>query len=232
VSTSPIQPAVKKAILQWDVPSWNTALEFWNNHISWDKTDLCLELGSREGGLSLWCALHGKKTTCSDLGDVRKTAEPLHRQYGVTDLISYESINATEIPYENHFDLILVKSIIGGIGSNDRIELQQAVFDSIYNALKPGGKLVFAENLAASPLHRIMRRRFTNWGASWRYITLPETEQFLKRFHKKEIRVTGFAATFGRNEKQRNGLHFFDRFLFNFITPRSWKYIVYGVAEK
>lgn len=75
------------------------------------------------------------------------------------NLITYQDIDATQIPYENEFDIIVFKSIIGGIGRNDNKEIQQLVFNQIYKALKPGGQLLFAENLSASPLHRF----FSKW---------------------------------------------------------------------
>jgi SAM-dependent methyltransferase len=221
-----------KAILQWDVNSWNVALKFWESKIDWHKIKTGLELGGREGGLSLWAAKHGVQMICSDLDNVKPIAEPLHAQYNVTDFIKYDAIDATQIPYENHFDLIVFKSIIGGIGANNNFAKQQQVFDAIYKALKPDGQLVFAENLVASPLHQKLRKRFIEWGKDWRYISMKETETFLNPFTSFEIQATGVLGTFGRSEAQRTVLSKLDQLLINHITPNSWKYIVYGIAKK
>jgi SAM-dependent methyltransferase len=219
-------------IIQWDVKSWSEALKYWDKNIDWGNIHTGLELGGREGGLSLWLALKGIKTICSDLHDVKTNAEPLHQSYNVTELISYQDIDATNIPYENHFDVIVFKSIIGGIGRNNNIEMQRKTFAQIHKALKPGGKLLFAENLTASPFHQSLRKRFVRWGSSWRYITIDEMKMFLKDFTSVEIKSTGFFGLFGRNENQRNMLSSIDKFILNRITPDSWKYIVYGVAVK
>lgn len=219
-------------IIQWDIHSWSKALRFWDEQIDWSKVENCLELGGREGGLSLWMALKGKKVVCSDLLDVQTTAEPLHQKHHVTSLISYHDIDATAIPYENHFDVIVFKSIIGGIGRNNNKEIQQKVFLEIHKALKPGGKLIFAENLIASGIHQTLRKKFVNWGSSWRYVSLEEMNQFLSPFSKHEVRSTGFFGAFGRTESQRNTLSRFDTALFNSIFPNRWKYISYGIAEK
>jgi SAM-dependent methyltransferase len=165
---------ITKDIIQWDVTSWSKALQYWDQNIDWNKIENGLELGGREGGLALWLSLKGKTVVCSDLEGVKETAEPLHVRHNVTSLISYQDIDATNIPYENHFDVIVFKSIIGGIGRNNNIAIQQHVFDQIYKALKPGGKLLFAENLIASPLHQRLRKKFVNWGNSWRYVSLDE----------------------------------------------------------
>ena len=79
---------------------------------------------------------------------------------------------------------IVFKTIIGGIGSNDNYEIQQKVFKEIYKALKPGGKLLFAENLVASKFHQQLRKKFVNWGNSWRYVSIKEMETFLSRMQK------------------------------------------------
>ncbi len=219
-------------IIQWDVQSWQKALHFWETELRFASDMNALELGGRQGGLSLWLSLKGIQTTCSDLEKVEETASILHEKYAVRDLVVYQDIDATKIPFENHFDLIVFKSIIGGVGSNDNLEAQREAFKQIYKALKPGGKLFFAENMVASPLHLFFRRRFVNWGNRWRYVTLQEMHDFLRYFSSIELKTTGFLATFGRSESQRKFLSFFDRILFNHITPKSWRYIGYGVAVK
>ncbi len=223
---------LKKDIIQWDVRSWSKALSYWEKNIEWDEIHNGLELGGREGGLALWLALKGKTTICSDLKDVKSTAEHLHQRYNVATLIEYQDINATSIPYENHFDIIVFKSIIGGIGRNDNYEIQQQVFKEIHKALKPGGKLLFAENLIASTFHQRLRKRFVNWGNSWRYVSVKEMNEFLQDFSSFEIKTTGVLGTFGRNEGQRNFLSKIDELVLNRICPNSWKYISYGIAVK
>ncbi len=221
-----------KDIIQWDVKAWSKALTYWNSNIDWDNIQNGLELGGRQGGLSLWLALKGKQTVCSDLKDVKDTAEPLHLKYNLSSLLTYQDIDATAIPYENQFDIIVFKSIIGGIGKKDDNEIKQQVFKEIHKALKPGGKLLFAENLVASPFHQFLRKRFVNWGEHWRYLSLKEMNGFLKDFSSVEIKATGVLGTFGRTERQRNFLSAIDQLILNRICPASWKYICYGVAVK
>lgn len=219
-------------IVQWDVNSWSQALNFWESKVDWNKVNTALELGSREGGLSLWLALKGKHVVCSDYSDVEKTASPLHNKYKVRPLILYEKIDATNIKYENYFDVIVFKSIVGGIGRNNNFSRQQEVFTQIHKALKPGGKLLFAENLISSPIHQVMRKRFVKWSGDWRYMTIDEIKICLSNFKSAEIQTNGVMAAFGRSESQRNILSRMDKVIFNHITPRRWKYIAYGIAEK
>jgi SAM-dependent methyltransferase len=221
-----------KDIIRWDIRSWSKVLTYWDLNVDWEKIQNGLELGSHEGGLSLWLALKGKSMVCSDLNDVKATAEPLHRKYKISSFVQYQDIDAANIPYHNYFDIIVFKSIIGGIGRNDNVEIQRKVFKEIHKALKPGGKLLFAENLIASAFHQRLRKRFVNWGSSWRYVSIEELQEFMKDFSSFEIKTTGVIGTFGRNERQRSLLSAIDGWILNKICPAHWKYISFGIAEK
>jgi len=221
-----------EAIIQWDVQTWSRALNFWNQNLSLSDSMTALELGGRSGGLSLWLAMNGVHTVCSDLENVEALARPLHEKYGVSDLITYRDIDATDIPYRDQFDLVVFKSIIGGIGRHGNREKAQRVFTEIFQALKPGGVLFFAENLAASPLHSFVRKRFVKWGKAWTYWNKDDLEGFMSEFSSVRLHTTGFSAAFGRNEGQRRFLALLDRMLFNGLVPSSWHYMAYGYAVK
>lgn len=223
---------VTKDIIQWDIKSWSKALLFWDRKIDWNNIENGLELGGLKGGLSLWLALKGKQVICSDRKEFKNASEQLHMRYNVSSNVQYQFIDATNIPYENHFDIIVFKSIIGVIGRNDSYDRQQKVFREIYKALKPGGKLLFAENLIASPFHQRLRKRFVRWGNKWRYVSIEEIKEFLNEFSSYDIQTTGVLATLGRNEKQRNALATIDKLFLNKVCPDKWKYIAYGIAEK
>lgn len=225
-------PQVIADILQWDVRNWSEALRFWERSVDWPQVHNCLELGGREGGLSLWLALHGKNVVCSDYEDTRERAREHHQKYQLGGNIEYATIDAVSIPYENHFDVIAFKSMLGAVGGGNDKQRQQLAIDQMHKALKPGGYLLFAENMAGSPLHRFIRRRFIKWGQWWRYVTAPEMGGFLSQFNRVELRTTGVLATFGRREWQRNLLGAVDQALVKHITPSSWRYLVYGIAQK
>ncbi|MDR2706431.1 MAG: class I SAM-dependent methyltransferase, partial [Planctomycetaceae bacterium] len=165
-------------IIEWDKSNWAKALPFWEHHLQkacgTDETKLLkdqnvLELGGRRGGLSLWTASFGANVICSDLENPEKIASPIHDKYPeLRKLIKYEAINALDIHYENHFDMICFKSILGRVASihegADRKMLIQ-----IHKALKNGGQLLFAENLTATSLHMWARKKLRNWRESWKY---------------------------------------------------------------
>lgn len=218
-------------IIQWDIRTWNKALSYWEHEVNWTEVHTALELGAREGGLSGWLADKEIAVCCSDYSNAEKQATPLHAKHHFSGSIRYEDIDATSIPYSEQFDLIVFKSIIGGIAQGDHIERQKAVFDQIYKALKPGGVLLFAENLSGSRFHRFFRNRFTKWSGYWRYISLDELNDFLSPFSDKKIKTTGFLATFGRSEKQKKALSILDDLGPNCL-PKKWRYMVYGIAKK
>jgi len=226
-----MEKQLMRDIIQWDIRSWSKAILFWEEKINWSGINTCMEIGAREGGLSLWLALKGKQVICSDIS-ISKQAEQLHAKYKVSGKIEYEVIDATAIPYEDYFDVIVFKSVLGGIGRNDNYALQEQAIKEMCKALKPGGKLLFAENLRASPLHGFLRKTFQHWGGKWRYLSLPEINALMKEFSSLDVETTGFLSLFGNNESLRNKLATADEKLFNKLIPEHWHYIAYGIAEK
>lgn len=221
-------------IVQWDVRSWSKALLFWDDVLSRDAGGgRCLELGAREGGLSLWLALKGMEVVCSDIDGAELRASPLHKKYDVVSRIRYLEIDATDIPFQDHFDIVVFKSVLGAVGYGDRRDRQQRAIDQIFKALKPGGKLLFAENLKSTPLHGWLRRHVVRgYAADWRYVTLQEMRTFLKQFSLCRMHTTGLIALAGRTETQRRLLALLDGSMFDLLVPETWRYIVYGVATK
>ncbi len=222
-----------KDIIEWDQMNWSHALYYWkkNATIPLEKS-FALDLGARNGGLSLWLASQGARVVCSDLTGPTNQAKELHRNYKVENKISYTEIDATSIPYKDEFDIVLFKSMLGGIGRNDKKELQLATIKEIYKSLKPGGELFFAENLRASPIHQFFRKKFIRWGSEWRYVSIQEMKEFTVLFSNFKYKTVGFLGAFGRTEWQRMVLGILDKSIFNFIVPKSWRYIIIGIARK
>lgn len=79
--------------------------------------------------------------------DTERVAAPLHRRYHVQDKISYLNVNAAQMDFCGQFDLVIFKSVMGSIGQSGKAEEQARAMACIYRALKPGGVLLFAENL-------------------------------------------------------------------------------------
>jgi SAM-dependent methyltransferase len=225
-------PRILQTAFRWDVVNWSRAFELWEPALAQPGPLRVLEVGGREGGLSSLAANYGHQVVCSDLDNPESIAAPLHRAQKVAELITYEAIDATAIPYRDAFDVILFKSILGGIGRDNHPEKQQQAIQSMYNALKPGGYLLFAENLRGSAMHRQLRATFQPWGKSWRYLTQKEMAELLSPFSHKEMRTTGVLGTLGRSESQRNMLGKIDQSIVARICPGSWHYIIYGYARK
>lgn len=220
-------------VVEWDVENWSRAPAYWERAVALPAPPAtCLELGARRGGLSLWLALKGYDVVCSDLENNETVARPLHERYGVTDRISYAAIDATQIPYENHFDIIAFKSMLGGVAFDGDIERQRRAMRSIYRALKPGGILLFAENLRGSRLHRMLRSRFVRWNAVWRYVALEEMHEFLQPFARVQYETTGVLGLCGRTPKMYTLLGRLDGAVLDRVVPEAGRYIMYGAAQK
>lgn len=226
-----MEKKLARDILQWDVKNWSKPLQFWESRTDWDSVHACLELGANAGGISLWLALKGKTVVCSDV-TANPLAPQLHDSYGPAGSITYAVIDAMEIPYRERFDLIVMKSVMGGVRTPSNVDIQQRVVDNIYRALKPGGKFLFAENLTASLLHQFFRHRCLGRNRTWRYVTVEEIRAHLSAYSSFELDTAGVAGTFGRTEGQRDVLATLDGLILERMCPKSWRYIIYGVATK
>ncbi len=224
---------LKKHIIQWDVINWSEAIKCWEkglNDVS-NKPN-ALELGAGKGGISLWLAMKGCNVICSDLYNPEDNAEKLHNKYHDKKNISYQAIDVLNIPYNNYFDIIVFKSLLGGVGRNNNRKKQFLAVEQIYKALKPGGVLFYAENMVGSGMHKFFRKKFVRWGNEWRYLHLNDIDELFDHFSENNYCTRGYLGAFGRREWQRNILGWFDRFFFNNIIPQSKRYIVFGIAKK
>lgn len=219
-------------IVEWDVATWKQALPFWER-CAGDLTGAkVLDIGSRHGGLSLYFALRGCRVVCSDLQGPTKDAMALHKRYNVSDQVCYRRIDATGIDApDGEFDVVTFKSVLGAIGRDEHLERIEQAVGEMQRVLRPGGKVLFAENLRASFLHAYLRRAFVQWGSTWRYIASDELPRLFAGFATLQIQCYGFWAALGRSERQHTLLHGLD-VVTGPMVPRSWRYVAFGCATK
>ncbi|MEX2113427.1 MAG: methyltransferase domain-containing protein [Pirellulales bacterium] len=219
-------------IIQWDVRNWSAALYCWDHQVDWPSVYECLGLGGRDGGPSLWLALKDKHVVCSDVEVNQGRAQRRHERHGITSKIEYAVIDTLHVPYENRFDVIAFKSILRCIGLDGRKDRQQQAVNQMHRALKPGGTLLFIENLSASIVRRLGLRAFIRWGTRWRYVALDEMHEFLCRFNRVQMDTVGVLGALGRTERQSDLLAMIDQAALSRLLPDRWHYVVYGIAEK
>lgn len=219
-------------IIGWDVDNWRPTLNYWDTMLDKKEGGKVLEIGAGQGGVSLFVAMNGYDVVCSDIDNPEDRVSTLHKKYNPEGSITYEAINALNVPYEDHFDFVIFKSVIGGIARDGSDEKRTFVMEQIYKSLKPGGHLLFAENLISSPLHKFLRNYFIKWGGNWNYATPTNMKSAMSMFSEIDYFTNGFLGAFGRTEFQRSLLSKMDRLLVEKIVFKSWHYIMYGSAKK
>lgn len=218
-----------KDIFEWDVDNWSKALDFWKLD-ELQITDMkVLTIGERNGGLTLLFSLMNGKVTSTDLNGITNKGKELHKSYKVDNKVEYKNADILKLPYENnYFDIVSFKSVLGGLRDRNK---QTIAVDEIYRVLKPGGILYFAENLKASKLHQLLRKKFVNWGDSWLYLDYDEKEILFSKFKTKDFSSYGFLAIFGYFKIIKSILSYIDQFI-NPIISSNKRYILFGKCIK
>ncbi|MFQ5423572.1 MAG: class I SAM-dependent methyltransferase [Phycisphaerae bacterium] len=223
---------LQRDIMEWDVATVSTALRLWNRWSGVLAGAKVLEIGARNGGLSLYFALKGSSVICSDLRGPSASAVGLHRRHGVSERITCCAIDATAIDYpDGEFDVVCFKSVLGGLGAIGGYATQERAVHEMHRVLRHGGNLLFAENLRGCFFHRYLRRKFVTWAKEWRYVELSEIPSLFQDFQDTAWASRGFLATLGRTEFQRTILHTLD-VIVQPLVPNKSRYWVFGCATK
>lgn len=217
--------------VEWDIETWKRAFEFWELEINWTGIVRALEIGARRGGPSRWLAQKGIEVDCTDRINTLSTAGAFHQLDKSNLKISFFDLDVLDLQEIEKYDLIICKSVLGGVGHHGQNQKISQAISNIHQALKPGGVFLFAENLESSPIHRILRKKLVRWGEGWNYLNFSQLKGFFYEFSECNICSTGFFSTFGRSEKQRKFLARIDRMILP-IIPQKWNYLGYGWVKK
>lgn len=224
---------IKKDIIEWDIINWWKFIEkILNNNINLKNKEV-LEFGARNGGLSLFYGLNNANVLCSDVRGSFSYARQLHKKYRVDQKITYKIIDATDVSdeYNEKFDIITFKSVLGGIGSLGNNK-QKKMIACIKRCLRPGGLVIFADNMQASSLHSFFRTHFREHGRRWHYESEQDILELFSEFELCDKSYCGVIGCFGLNEKMRNFFGRLDTLLFDRICPDKWKYIGIFIYRK
>lgn len=222
---------LRQAIIGWDQGTWGACLDFWQAFVPDLQGKQVLELGASQGGLSLYFALQGAAVICSDLRSPEKQARVLHLAYGQSH-IQYLPLDATHLALPDHSqDVVVFKSILGGIRRGAEIDPKPMVIAEILRVLRPGGWLLFAENLKGTAWHMFLRKRFVSWAKNWEYLSLAELNTLIQPFAESHYQTAGIFALCGRNERQRHYLSCLDKYVQKY-WPDDQRYCVFVAARK
>ena len=231
-----IQNIIQKSI-GWDVGTWKKSIDFFDHYIDYNNINTALELGagSKNGGYSLYLAYKGINVLCTNVIEVSNETKMIHKQFNLSDFINYDVINALDMPKNKQYDLVVFKSVLGGLARNNQVHVAEKAIEQIYKSINKNGLLVFAENIEGTFLHKFFRNKFSYGkdGSGWKYFNIDDLIKIVnKKFDICNYDTNGVIACFGRTEFQRNLLSKFDNYIFNRITPQKYKYVFMCVCRK
>ena len=210
----------------WDKSNWERGLNFIEKHKSQEfEGKNVLELGGGEGSLSLWASYNGANVICSDIIKPGSLALKKLNQ----EKVEFQIIEAQDIPYRDHFDFVIFKSLLGGVGRNNIFRKQTLVMEQIKKSLKRGGECLFIENMEGTIFHQIYRGRYGAGKNKWNYPSLDNFKNLSKNFSHTQYRSFGLLGS-----THRSGKPFRKAFdiKFDHLFPSSWHYIYAGIYQK
>ena len=223
----------------WDIVNWGQSLKFLNKNIELDRINNALEIGvgSDSGGISIYLASKNINVLCTDYKDVNNSVIDIHRNYPFANLIEYGDMDILNINpmYKNKFDLVVFKSVLGGLDGNNHIRIAEKAIENLYECLNENGYLFFSENLAATRFHMYIRNNF-GWGRNnrgWNYYKIEELISAINnKFEDFIYETKGFIGCFGRNETQKTILGNIDKYFLDYLLKNENKYIFYCICKK
>ncbi|MBS1772966.1 MAG: class I SAM-dependent methyltransferase [Bacteroidetes bacterium] len=224
-------------IIEWDVPNWSQILKVWQPIIdTLPKDAKILAIGERNGGLSLWLALQDFHVVCTDREGVTNKAKELHNQYGVSHLISYDTLDIVNTNITGNYDIVIMKSVLGGLKEvyNDSTTRNDSTrtraINNIHRLLKQGGYLLTSDNLKGNLFTRF-GRSIKQKNNSWHYFTPSEINNIFSSFASVKISTFAIIPTkFG--SKAFNRLIFSINQFFSNLFPSNANYIGISIVKK
>jgi ubiquinone/menaquinone biosynthesis C-methylase UbiE len=231
-----VPAGVRREVVQWDVPTWWRPMEYFGEVVRARALQgkSVLELGARDGGTALYLAkFHGMSVVATDIDPIQSKCRALHERHGVSDLITYDVADATNLQFDDaSFDAVVIKSVLGGIAAAAGTQAMARAADEMRRVLRPGGVVLFAENLSASWFHR-KARSARAWSGEWHYPSLAEIESVFSRVGPPELKTTGFSAVFVPESfpRLKQVAASIDKCTER-LVPRSWQYVGFGHSVK
>jgi SAM-dependent methyltransferase len=186
--------------VQWDIPTWTRAVEYWTIKLASRRNCSALEIGSRDAQLAtLLTRRFNLDVVCTELYWPHATAAGLSNDAGADSRVGFCINDARQLPFRDQsFDVVLAKSVLGGIaGVADAAIGPQAglrgVLAECARVIRPGGLLLVAEGVEASPVHRRLRAS-REWNQWWHYPSLTEFRASLAELGQVDLRTTGLVS--------------------------------------
>lgn len=182
---------LRQAIIGCKYGTWGQCLDFWLQYVPDLKGKDVLELGASQGGLSLYFALQEAQVLCSDLTSPKPRPVLYTRPMAkARSAIWLWTRKALDLPDQSQ-DLVVFKSVLGEISRGAETDPKPLVMAEILRVLRPGGWLLFAENLIGAHWHMFLRKRFVSWAAYWDYLSLPRFTGFNPAVCRKSLSDSG-----------------------------------------
>lgn len=215
----------------WNKKIWADAVEFALNFCTkYDNKTKVLEIGASEySALSPIFSSIGYDVMCSYYDQnayqaiINGCLPTVINKYGLT-LPKLVQLNAWEIKNKT-FDIIILKSVIGGICRNDDYTLISNLIAKLYASLKPNGILITIDN-QENYIANCFRNLFGAGNSKWTYLNKDKLAMKLTPYHYEQkgfglLNFARFASFNSEVEPINDLLYTIDQVLLNNIDIKN-----------
>ena len=225
-------------VVAWNTAIWGRAIRVWGEFLPGiDFSNMkVLEIGAnKRSAVSLVFADKGADCT---LGYYPLPKDSPDHFLGSMDLTLEGSITVVpldifEMPYKEEFDIVCMKSILGGISEINDQDTWSKGIDAAWLTVKPGGYLALVENTKGSFMHDFLRSNFRKNSKPWNYFSSRKYIEKFESLGKVQWKTFGFLSFTDFGIKQLGFLLCaIDRLLFERLVSKNGRVVLSLIVQK
>jgi hypothetical protein len=205
----------------WNRKTWADAVEFALGALPYDLSGkLVIEVGASEkSSLAPIFAARNAHVVCSYYNKPPGFIErPLHRLCVKYKLHDIPTIDANVMALPGRYDVIVMKSVLGGVFRNNDYEGLSALMRRlVLNNLNPQGTILSFDNGYINAFHKLRHKHHSGGGVSWTYLKRDKLERALNGF---DFVIAGFGyLNVGQNALLNSLVYQLDKLVVGLVKP-------------
>ena len=222
----------------WNFGIWSRAIRYWGECLSGsDFSNMkVLEIGAnKRSAVSLVFADKGADCTLGYYPLPKDSPEHFLKNMDLEldGTVNVIPLNIFEMPFNEEFDIVCMKSVLGGISKLNDCDNWSKGIDAAWEAVKPGGYLALAENVRGTFMHDYMRKNYRKNSKPWNYFSPNKYINKVQSLGKYKWKTFGFLSFTDLGIKRLGTwLYAIDCILFEWFIPNNNRVVISLIVQK